>query len=47
MLYPYHETPNLHIRFSQKVESLKDDPEPRIRAETNYKIHVFLTGIWI
>lgn len=47
MLYPYHETPNLHIRFSQKVENLKDEQEPRIRAETNNKIHVFLTGISI
>ena len=43
MLYSYHETPNLRIRFSQKVESLKDDSEQRIRAEINYPLHILPT----
>jgi hypothetical protein len=35
MLYPYHETPNPRPYFSQKVESLKADSEPRKRTEIN------------
>ena len=44
MLYSYHETPNLHIRFSQKVENLKDDSEPRNRAETSNLVPVSFGG---